>query len=72
MLCNVLFFSIIAKKKFNVDEERGSHGFGGVFFPSHVVDLLSNLNELFDDSQGQYDTDVIVMVVKEDDKWGDY
>lgn len=42
------------------------------FFHSHVVDLLSNLNELFDDFQGQYDTDVIVMVVKEDDKWGNY
>ena len=42
-----------------------------VFFsPSHVVDLLSNLNELFDDSQGQYNTDVTVMVVKEDDEWG--
>lgn len=42
---NVLFFSIIAKKKLNIDEESGSLGFGGVFFPTHVVDLLSNLNE---------------------------
>ena len=66
----MLFFSIIAKKKLNIDEESGSLGFGGVFFHSHVVDLLSNLNELFDDSQGQYNTDVTVMVVKEDDKWG--
>lgn len=41
----MLFFSIIAKKKLNIDEESGSLGFGGVFFPSHVVDLLSNLNE---------------------------
>lgn len=39
------------------------------FFPSHVVDLLSNLNELFDDSQGQYNTEFLVMMMKEDGKW---
>lgn len=68
-MCNVLFFSIIAKKKLNVDEEGVSLGFGGVFFPPHAVDLLSNLNELFDDFQGQYDIDFLVMVVKEEGKW---
>jgi len=32
----VLFFSIIAKKKLNIDEESGSLGFGGVFFSIHM------------------------------------
>jgi hypothetical protein len=34
------------------------------------MDLPSNLNELYDDSQGQYDTEFLVMMTKEDGKWG--
>lgn len=32
-------------------------------------DCADASNKLYDGSQGQYDTDVTVMVVKEDDKW---
>lgn len=62
------FSVLLQRKKLNVDEESGSLGFGGTFSPFHVMDLLSNLNELYDDSQGQYHTDFLVMVVIEDDK----